>query len=158
MCGCKDAKCAQDVSDKMTKWSQEQGKTQKEPPRMSEADAKKMAAVGEEMGKCMQTAMSASAGSGTPAPSGGAAPADTSSVPAIPAGLPPECTEYRAQVEKIQPCEKLPPKAKEALLKGFADAAKGWAELPDGAKEGLKTSCKAGTEAVIVAAKEACGW
>ena len=59
MCKCKDAKCAQDVSDKMTKWSQEQSKNQKEPPKMSEEDTKKAAAIGEEMGKCMQTAMGA---------------------------------------------------------------------------------------------------
>ncbi|HEX5063987.1 MAG TPA: hypothetical protein VFV99_31625, partial [Kofleriaceae bacterium] len=52
MCKCKDAKCAQDVSDKMTKWSQEQSKNQKEPPKMSEEDTKKAAAIGEEMGKC----------------------------------------------------------------------------------------------------------
>src|SRR5262245_52319154 len=65
MCKCKDAKCAQDVSDKMTKWSQEQSKNAKEPPKMSEEDQKKAAAIGEEMGKCMQTAMSAGmAGSG----------------------------------------------------------------------------------------------
>ena len=58
MCKCKDAKCAQDVSDKMTKWSQEQSKTQKEPPKMSDDEQKKAAAIGEEMGKCMQAAMS----------------------------------------------------------------------------------------------------
>ncbi len=59
MCKCKDAKCAQDVSDRMTKWSQEQSKNQKEPPKMSEEDTKKAAAIGEEMGKCMQAAMGA---------------------------------------------------------------------------------------------------
>jgi hypothetical protein len=58
MCKCKDAKCAQDVSDKMTKWSQEQSKNSKEPPKMNEADTKKAQEIGEQMGKCMQTAMS----------------------------------------------------------------------------------------------------
>ncbi len=58
MCKCKDAKCAQDVSDKMTKWSQEQSKNAKEPPKMNEADTKKAQEIGEQMGKCMQTAMS----------------------------------------------------------------------------------------------------
>ena len=77
MCKCKDAKCAQDVSDKMTKWSQEQSKTQKEPPKMSEEDTKKAAAIGEEMGKCMQAAM----GAGAAAPAEGSAAA-----PAAPAG------------------------------------------------------------------------
>jgi hypothetical protein len=79
MCKCKDAKCAQDVSDKMTKWSQEQSKNSKEPPKMNEADTKKAQEIGEQMGKCMQTAMSgggdmtgsAAAGSDTAAPEAG---------------------------------------------------------------------------------------
>jgi hypothetical protein len=74
MCKCKDAKCAQDVSDKMTKWSQEQSKNQKEPPKMSEADTKKAAEIGEAMGKCMQAAM----GAGTAPAEGSAAPAEGS--------------------------------------------------------------------------------
>ncbi|HEY5926329.1 MAG TPA: hypothetical protein VIV11_31805 [Kofleriaceae bacterium] len=81
MCKCKDAKCAQDVSDKMTKWSQEQSKNQKEPPKMSEEDTKKAAAIGEEMGKCMQAAMGAGMGSADPA-AGSADPAAGSADPA----------------------------------------------------------------------------
>jgi hypothetical protein len=85
MCKCKDAKCAQDVSDKMTKWSQEQSKNAKET-KMSDEDTKKAAAIGEEMGKCMQAAMGAGmAGSaeGSAAPAegsaaGSAAPAEGS--------------------------------------------------------------------------------
>ena len=155
MCKCKDAKCAQDVSDKMTKWSQEQSKNQKEPPKMSEADTKKAAELGEQLGKCMQTAMGAAPpvppeGSGTP-PAGSADPAAAG-------GLPKECDDYKAQVEKLKTCEKIPAKAKDALVKAYTDAAAGWATMPDGAKAGLNTSCKAGTEAVIAAAKDACGW
>jgi hypothetical protein len=59
MCACKDTKCVQGVSDEMTKWSQEQAKDQRDPPRMSDEDTKRATAIGEEMGKCMQTAMSA---------------------------------------------------------------------------------------------------
>lgn len=57
MCRCKSMRCAQDVSDEMTKWSQEMSKNQREPPRMSEADQRRAAHLGEEMGKCMQAAM-----------------------------------------------------------------------------------------------------
>ena len=57
MCACKDAKCAQGVSDEMTEWSQEMARTMKEPTRMSKDDQRKAAAIGEEMGRCMQTAM-----------------------------------------------------------------------------------------------------
>ena len=156
MCKCKDAKCAQDVSEKMTKWSQEQAKNQKEPPKMSEADTKKAAALGEELGKCMQTAMAAT----TTPPAGSAVdPAAGSAGSAVAAdGLPAECAEYKAQVEKLKTCDKLPAKARDALIKAFDDASAGWANMPEGAKQGLNTSCKAGTEAVVVAAKEACGW
>jgi hypothetical protein len=158
MCACKDADCAKKVSDEMTKWSQEQSKNQKEPPKMSEADTKKAAALGEELGKCMQTAMAATttppAGSAVDPAAGSAA--GSAAVGAD--GLPTECAEYKAQVEKLKTCDKLPAKAKDALIKAFNDASAGWANMPEGAKQGLNTSCKAGTEAVVVAAKEACGW
>jgi len=150
MCKCMDAACASSVSDKMMKWSAEQNKDKKEPPKMSEADTKKAAAIADEMGKCMQTAMAPPAGSATP-PAG--------AEPAVGAdGLPKECADYKAQVEKLKTCDKLPQKAKDALIKAFDDASKGWATMPEGAKAGLDKSCKAGTDAVVAAAKEACGW
>jgi hypothetical protein len=64
MCKCKDAKCAQDVSDKMTKWSQDQAKNSKEPPKMDEATQKKATEIGTAMGDCMQKAMGAGAAMG----------------------------------------------------------------------------------------------
>jgi len=88
MCKCAehDTKCAQAVSDEMTKWSQEQAKNQKEPPKMNEEDTKKAAAIGEEMGKCMQKAMMPDMGAAPPAggeaPAGGAAPAGGEAAPA----------------------------------------------------------------------------
>ncbi|HEY5923749.1 MAG TPA: hypothetical protein VIV11_18835 [Kofleriaceae bacterium] len=57
MCACKDSKCAIRVSDDMTRWSQNEAKNSKTPARMTEGDTKKAAAIGEAMGKCMQTAM-----------------------------------------------------------------------------------------------------
>ncbi len=57
MCECKDPACAQKVSDDITKWAEEMSKVYKEPPHMSEADQKRAAEIGEQMGKCMQQAM-----------------------------------------------------------------------------------------------------
>ena len=96
MCKCKDAKCAQDVSDKMTKWGQEQSKNQKEPPKMNEADTAKAQEIGKKMGECMTKAMGAGGamgggdmGAGSAAPAAGsgdmagsAAPAAGSAAPA----------------------------------------------------------------------------
>src|SRR5262245_58859530 len=86
MCKCKDAKCAQDVSDKMMKWSQEQSKNQKEPPKMNEEDTKKAAAIGEEMGKCMQTAMGAGMTPPEGSAAGSAAPEGSAAGSAAPEG------------------------------------------------------------------------
>jgi hypothetical protein len=94
------------------------------------------------------------------APEGSAAPTEGSAAgSAVGAGgLPKECDDYKAQVEKLKTCDKLPPKAKDALVKAFNDASAGWVNMPEGAKAGLGTSCKAGSEAIVAAAKEACGW
>src|SRR6478609_3739244 len=72
MCKCKDAKCAQDVSSKMTAWTQEQAKSG--TAKMSEADTKQAQAIGEELGKCMASAMTANGSAGDNA-SGSAAAA-----------------------------------------------------------------------------------
>ena len=162
MCKCKGAACAQDVSQRMQKWLADQPKEQQNQ-KLSDADQTKMKEIGDALGKCMGTAMTAvapppePAGSDTPPPAGSGS-AGSAQVVSGPAGMPPECDAYKATVEKLQPCEKLPPKAKEALIKAYNDAATGWANLPEGAKAGLKTSCKAGTDAVVEAAKAACGW
>ncbi|HUS27137.1 MAG TPA: hypothetical protein VMZ53_01465 [Kofleriaceae bacterium] len=87
MCKCKDAKCAQDVSDKMTKWGQEQSKNQKEPPKMNEADTAKAQEIGKKMGECMTKAMGAGGamGGGTPE-AGSATPTEGSAAPAAGSG------------------------------------------------------------------------
>lgn len=58
MCACTDTKCAQLVADDMTKWGQEQAKDNRDPPKMSEEEVRAFTQIGEDMGKCMQKAMS----------------------------------------------------------------------------------------------------
>src|SRR5690606_38233625 len=58
MCACVDAACAQRVADDMTRWSQEMANDRRPPPKLSEDEVKQAAAIGEEMGQCMQKAMS----------------------------------------------------------------------------------------------------
>jgi hypothetical protein len=57
MCACKDAKCAQRVSDDMTKWGQEEVKKGGDNVKYSDADQKRLGAATERMTKCMTTAM-----------------------------------------------------------------------------------------------------
>jgi Sec-independent protein translocase protein TatA len=158
MCKCKDAKCAQDVSDRMSKWTHDQSKEGKSQPKFDEAQQKQASDLGKELGTCMGSAMMAStppppAGSDTATPAAGSAGSA-----ATVAGLPKECDEYKAQVEKMKTCDKLPAAAKETLLKAYNDAVAGWASLPEGARSGLDVSCKRGTQALIDSVKEACGW
>jgi Sec-independent protein translocase protein TatA len=90
MCQCAehDAQCAQNVSDEMTKWSQEQSTT---AAKMSEEDTKKAAAISEELGACMQKAMTPAAAPAGEVPAGeapegeapaGEAPAGEAAAPA----------------------------------------------------------------------------
>jgi hypothetical protein len=60
MCACKDAPCAQQVADDMTKWSQQMAREHPDPPQMTEESTRRAMAIGEKMGQCMQTAMAAS--------------------------------------------------------------------------------------------------
>jgi hypothetical protein len=62
MCSCRDATCAQRVSDEMSRWSQDHAADQDEPPKMTEEDAKRAADIGVHLGECKQKAKSPSYG------------------------------------------------------------------------------------------------
>lgn len=165
MCACKDPECAKKVNQDMTAWSQTQGGVQKEPANMSDADKKKATDIGTQMGECMQKAMSArvpATGSATTEPTDSGSAADAtgsgSAVAEKTPGLPKECDEYQAAVEKLSTCDKISKQARETLIKAYADASSGWKTLPDAAKEKIAGSCKAGAESVISMAKAQCGW
>src|SRR6185503_9713786 len=66
MCGCKDKACIDQVTAEMAKWSADhRGDT---PDKTSEADQKKIAAISEEITKCMtQVARSAATAAGATA-------------------------------------------------------------------------------------------
>lgn len=155
MCKCKDARCAQDVSARMTAWTQEQAKGQ--PARMSDADIKKAQQIGEELGTCMAKAMTA-AGSAAPGATepGGSAAGSAAVDPAALADLPQECLDYRAAVERLTACDKLPADVRDVLKQRFDESVTGWTKLPAEAKRSLGPACKAGADAVIANSKQ-CG-
>jgi hypothetical protein len=163
MCKCKDAKCAQDVSSKMTAWTQEQAKSG--AAKMSEADTKKAQSIGEELGKCMASAMTANGSAGDNAngsadgsATGGSATGGSAD-PAAFADLPQECLDYRAAVDRLSQCgDKLPADVRQLLKDRFDESVAGWAKLPAEAKKSLGDACKAGVTAVEGAAKDKCGW
>lgn len=96
-----------------------------------------------------------------PTPAAPAAPAATGSAAAAPAAagdLPAECNEYKAAIEKLSTCDKMPQQARDALKQAYDQASAGWANLPAEAKANLATACKAGADAVTTSAKQVCGW
>jgi hypothetical protein len=97
----------------------------------------------------------------------GAAPAaggdmkkdDKGAAPAAGGGdLPAECNDYKAAIEKLASCDKMPQQARDALKQAYDQASAGWANLPAESKAGLATACKAGADAVMQSAKATCGW
>ena len=164
MCGCKDTKCAQGVSDEMTKWSTEMSKTASKDEKPSEADMKDMEATTKKLTDCMQKAMgagdmgagSAAAGSDTAAGSA-AAGSDTaagsaaagSAAPAAAGGdLPAECNDYKAAIEKLATCDKLPQATRDALKQSYEQTSAAWANVPAEGKASLATACKSAADAV----------
>lgn len=161
MCACKDTKCAQGVSDEMTKWSTEMSKTASKDEKPSEADMKDMEATTKKLTDCMQKAMGAgdmgsAAGSDTGAGSA-AAGSDTaagsaaagSAAPAAAGGdLPAECNDYKAAIEKLATCDKLPQATRDALKQSYEQTSAAWANVPAEGKAALATACKSAADAV----------
>lgn len=57
MCKCDDKRCAERVSEDMTKWARDKASSKYDRDKTSEADTKKMAALSEELSRCMVKAM-----------------------------------------------------------------------------------------------------
>jgi len=77
------------------------------------------------------------------------------------AGLPAECNDYKAMVDKLAGCDKLPAASRDMLKKSFDDSAKAWVnldKLPADAKTALVNGCKQGAEALKKAAGATCGF
>jgi hypothetical protein len=84
--------------------------------------------------------------------------------PEIPAtrrdDLPPECRDYRAAVEVMSRCDKLPAAARDALRQGLDAMEQGFAglhDMPEDARrtamDAAATGCKAATDAVVQSLK-----
>ncbi len=160
MCKCTDKACAEKVSGELTKWSQEH----KEKPKMSEAEDKAATETALKMADCQQKAMgtggtepaTGSAGSAEPAAGSAAgsaaAPTEGSAAPAPAAAgggdLPAECADYKAAIEKLASCDKLPQATRDALKQSYDQTSAAWASVPAEGKAALGTACKAAADAV----------
>jgi len=145
------------------KWPDDVLKCLSDAKAMGDADTctKKMPKdMQDKMSKDMMAAMTGGAGAAPPPPPSGGS--DTGAAPAAPAAgggdLPKECADYKAAIDKLASCDKMPQAARDSLKQAYDQASSGWANLPAEAKAGLATACKAGADAVMQSAKATCGW
>jgi hypothetical protein len=83
MCKCPDKACADKVTEAMTKWNQDMAKEggDKDASKLSEEDAKKVAAISEELTKCMSKLMAPPAPPTPPPPAAGSDTAGSAAAP-----------------------------------------------------------------------------
>lgn len=172
MCKCdKDKACAEKVAAEMDKYNTEQMKnTSAEDAKkmladMSPEDMKAMGDVAAETEKCKATAMGAAAAAGGDKPAGdkpaGDKPADPPAAAGANADIPSECNDYKAAMEKLAACDKMPQASKDALKQGYDAMSQGWAaakDMPAEAKKAMADGCKQGADALMQSGKALCGW
>ena len=83
------------------------------------------------------------------APEGSAAAPEGSAAPAAAAGdLPAECGEYKAAIEALAKCDKLPQATRDALKQSYEQTSAAWASVPAEGRAALGTACKSAADAV----------
>jgi hypothetical protein len=156
MCKCTDRTCAEKVDAEMMKWSAENQKNSKgaEP---TAAEKGKSEPIVKEMLDCRQKALGADAkmpAPATPDPAAGSAAA-------APSDLPVECNDYKAMIEKLASCEKMPKETRDALKLSYDTVSKTWtnvAAMPEESRKTMANGCKQGADALKAAAASTCGW
>lgn len=146
-----DAKKADDVS------KCQQMMTKEQSDNMSKAITGAMATQPDQGSAGSAPESNGSAGSGSAAEGSGSSAPPTTPI----AGLPPECAEYQATIEKIAACDKLPAASRDMLKQSFETAAKAWVgvdKLPEAAKTSLVNSCKQGVTVLKKTAGATCGF
>lgn len=83
---------------------------------------------------------------------------DPAAAPVAAGELPTECTAYKAAIDKLASCDKLPAASRDALKQAYDAASTQWANLPAEQKTTLATGCKAAVDAIEQTAAQTCGW
>ena len=99
---------------------------------------------------------------GSAAPPAGSAAGSAAAAPAAASGdMPQECADYKAAIDKLASCDKLPQASRDAMKQGFDAMSSSFAtmkDMPAESKKALADSCKAGADAIMQSAKATCGW
>jgi hypothetical protein len=68
--------------------------------------------------------------------------------PAAAGDLPAECADYKAAIDSLAKCDKLPQATRDALKQSYDQTSAAWASVPAEGKAALGTACKAAADAV----------
>ncbi len=152
MCACKDAACAKQVQQELKANADASG-----PQKLDDDEVKRAADMNAHIAACAAKASGGSfAGSGGPVGSGAGSAARPADV--APGELPKECGEWKAMIDKLATCEKMPEAQRKVMKDAYLEASKTWDGLPPDGRAALAQSCKAGAEAIQSSAKATCGW
>lgn len=157
VCKCKegDSDCAKKVTDNMTKWSEEMAKNASTDSAATDPEeAKKFADVSKRMSDCMVKAMTPPAAPPPPPPP----PQNTITLKDPPAGMAPECIDFRDQLQKIASCDKMPATSKDALSQSWDTIVQNWsaaAASPSSAKA-MADACKSAADSMKQSAAALC--
>jgi len=77
-----------------------------------------------------------------------AKPADTQAQPTTAGDLPAECAAYKAGIEKLATCDKLPQDARTSLKQAYEASSSAWASVPADGKAALAATCKSAADAL----------
>jgi hypothetical protein len=85
-------------------------------------------------------------------------PPPVTTPPPATSSLPAECLDYKAAIDKLQACDKLPKATRDALKQSYDSVSAAWASVPAEQLGTLGTGCKQATDAVKQSAAATCGW
>lgn len=72
--------------------------------------------------------------------------------------LPKECDDWKAMVDKLMACDKMPEPQRKVMKDAYDSASALWPTTPATGKPLLATSCRAAADAIRSSAKATCGW
>lgn len=75
-------------------------------------------------------------------------PKPTETKPVAAADLPAECADYKAAIDALAKCDKLPQATRDALKQSYDQTSTAWATVPAEGKAALGTACKSAADAV----------
>lgn len=134
MCMCRDKACADAVSEDFTRWGTQQARDAgSRSPKISDADAKRMADITKDYADCYMKLVSM----GT-SPDAGVA----SDLAQPPADMSSECVEYHALVERYLRCDGYPQSSRDSVKSTWDAMVQLWPQATATTRSSMSDTCR----------------